>query len=93
MKRYAVNQTVSLREESEGALLYNPDTDEVLIINETGRIIWGAITKPMTIEEISTHLIANTEGAVNVQTDVEAFITSLLPEFVITNDEKTATKE
>ena len=42
MKRYAVNPAVSLREELDGALLYNPDTDEVLLINGTGRLIWDA---------------------------------------------------
>lgn len=61
MKRYAVNSLVSLREEFEGALLYNPDTDDVVLINETGRLIWDAIAAPHTLEEISVYLAANTD--------------------------------
>ena len=90
MKRYAVNPAVSLREELDGALLYNPDTDDVLLINETGRLIWDAIALPQTVEEIAAHLKANTEGAVNVQEDVEAFIESLLPDFAVVYDESIA---
>ena len=90
MKRYAVNPAVSLREELDGALLYNPDTDDVLLINETGRLIWDAMALPQTSEEIAAHLEANTEGAVNVHSDVEAFIESLLPDFAIVYDESIA---
>jgi len=87
MKRYAVNPEVSLREEFEGALLYNPDADDIVLINETGRIIWDAIAKPLTTAEIAAYLVANTEGAENVSADVDAFIESLLPNFVVVYDE------
>lgn len=90
MKRYAVNPAVSLREELDGALLYNPDTDDVLLINETGRIIWEIIARPSTSEEIAAHLEANTEDAVNVYADVVAFIESLLPDFAVVYDEALA---
>jgi len=91
MKRYAVNPAVSLREELDGALLYNPDTDDILLINGTGRLIWDAITRPQTTAEIAAYLEANTDGAVNVHADVEAFIESLLPNFVVILDESIAT--
>jgi sensor domain CHASE-containing protein len=93
MKRYAVNPAVSLREELDGALLYNPDTDDVLLINDTGRLIWEAMAQPRTSEEIAAYLEANTEGAVNVCADVEAFIESLLPDFAIVYDEPIAPSE
>ncbi len=91
MKRYAVNPVVSLRDEDEGALLFNPDTDEVVLINETGRLIWDRIARPRTSAEISAYLAANTEGATHVQEDVERFIESLLPDFVIVHDETSET--
>jgi hypothetical protein len=60
MKRYAINPVVSLREEFEGALLYNPDTDDIIFINETGRLIWDAIARPRTVTGIAACLAANT---------------------------------
>lgn len=91
MKRYAVNPVVSLREEFEGAMLYNPDADDIVLINETGRIIWDAIAQPQTTAEIAAYLEANTEGAENVSADVDAFIESLLPNFVVVHDETAPT--
>lgn len=91
MKRYGVNPVVSLREESGGALLYNPDLDEVVLINVTGRMIWEAISQAQTPEEIVAYIEANTREAENVLADVESFIESLLSDFVILYEE-TATK-
>lgn len=91
IKHYAVNPVVSLREESEGALLYNPDSDEVVLINETGRLIWDAIARPQTTAEIAAFIEAKTCDAENVPADVEAFLQSLLPDFVIASDEPAAT--
>lgn len=87
MKRYAGNPVVSLREESGGALLYNPDTDDVVLINETGRMIWQTIAQPKTVDEIAVYMEANTKDAENVLADVESFIESLLPDFVISYEE------
>ena len=78
---------VSLRAESEGALLYNPDSDEVVLINETGQLIWEAITQPKTTMEIAAFVEAKTYDAENVLADVKSFIESLLPDFVISYDE------
>lgn len=87
MKRYAVNPVVSLREESGGALLYNPDLDEVVLINETGRMIWEAIAQPKTIADVTACIETKTKDAENVLADVVSFIESLLPDFVIVYDE------
>ena len=38
---YLINPDVVLREEdSDGALLFNPDTNDVKVINNTGLFIW-----------------------------------------------------
>jgi hypothetical protein len=78
---------VSLRDESEGALLYNPDLDEVVLVNETGQLIWEAITEPKTTREIAAFIKANMVDAENILADVKSFIESLLPDFVISYDE------
>lgn len=91
MKRYAVNPLVSLRKELDGALLYNPDQDDIIIINETGVLIWEVMTTPKTAAEITAYVEENTEGAENVLADVEAFLESLLPNFAVVSDETAAT--
>jgi hypothetical protein len=50
---YTVNPDVSCREEGpDGALLFNPDTDDVLVINVTGLLIWQALAEPRPLEGI-----------------------------------------
>ena len=70
----------------DGALPYNPDTDNIALINETGWMIWSFMTKPQTADEIAAYLVTNTEGATDVRTDIETFIESLLPDFVVVHD-------
>jgi hypothetical protein len=41
LPRYLRNQDVVLREEAEdGALLFNPDTDQIRVLNATGLFLW-----------------------------------------------------
>jgi hypothetical protein len=87
MKRYSINPVVSRREESEGALLYNPDSDEVVLVNETGRLIWDFIAQPRTPAEITAFVEQETREAENAASDVVSFLESLLPDFVISYDE------
>lgn len=82
-KRYLVNPDVSCREESpeEGALLFNPDTDAILVINPTGLLIWRALEQPRTQDEIVAHLLETCDNVPTdqVATDVEAFLQTLQP--------------
>jgi len=39
---YSQNPDVVLREEPDGALLFNPDTNQIRVINTTGLFIWRA---------------------------------------------------
>lgn len=87
MKRYSANPVVSLRAEPEGGLLYNPDTDEVVLINETGRMIWGTLDRPRTSAEIAAILEEETLDAENVAEDVVSFLESLVSDFVTRHDE------
>ncbi len=42
MTRYARNPEVVVREETQDAvLLFNPDTNQIRVLNETAQFIWG----------------------------------------------------
>ena len=50
---YLRNPDVALRDEDEsGSLLFNPDTGEVLVINDTGRFIWDLCAEGVTMDDI-----------------------------------------
>jgi hypothetical protein len=83
-KRYLANPDVSCREEEpeEGAILFNPDTDAILVINPTGLLIWRVLEeKPRMQGEIVTHLMENCDDVPTdqVAADVDAFLQALLP--------------
>jgi hypothetical protein len=80
-KRYLVNPDVSCREEPDGAVLFNPDTDAILVINSTGLLIWQALEQPRTQEEIVAHLLEACDDVPTdqVPADVEKFLESLQP--------------
>lgn len=79
--RYIVNQDVNLREEDEdGALLYNPDSDRVQLLNSTGLYIWKLCQQGRTVSEIITALQADFDDAPvdAIATDVEEFVTQMI---------------
>jgi hypothetical protein len=89
---YRANGVVSCADENEdGALLYNPDKDDSVLLNPTGRVIWSFLAAPHTIDEIAGHLTATYPGVTREQAfqDADKFIQSLLPDFVL-NESETA---
>ncbi len=81
--RYMINSVVSFGDEGdEGAVLFNPDIDDVVFINPTGKAIWQFIDSPRTVEQIAKHLAGSFKIPDNVTKDVETFIQLLLPDFV-----------
>lgn len=75
--QYLANPDVSCREEGpDGALLFNPDTDAVLVINPTGLVIWQALEQARTKDDIITNLMERCEDVPSDQaaTDVNEFI-------------------
>ncbi len=80
-KRYVVNPDVSCREEGpEGALLFNPDTDDMMVINPTGLVIWQALSRPRTQDEVVAHLLEACYEVPDQQViaDVNEFLTEVL---------------
>jgi len=78
---YLCNPDVVLREEDEsGALLFNPDTNQVKVINNTGLFIWNQFGSENNAETVAKALIEAFEDAPEDQVaqDVDEFITELL---------------
>lgn len=61
---YLRNPDVVLREEDEdGGLLFNPDTNQVKVVNSTGLSIWKVCDGSRTPDEIARILLDEYEGA------------------------------
>lgn len=78
---YLANPDVLCRIEDEsGAILYNPDTDAVQVVNPVGLEIWQTLSVPRKSDEIITHLQSVCEGvpAEQVAKDVGDFLQTLL---------------
>ena len=85
-KRYTCNPVVSCGDEGrDGSVLFNPDTNDVMIINPTGRTIWESLTTPRTLDEIAAYLEEHfhiDSAADETIKEVEEFLQTLLPDFV-----------
>lgn len=76
------NPDVVLREEDpdEGALLFNPDTNQVKVINSTGLFIWQQCGVAHTLDEIVTEVQKGFDDVPveQVALDVKEFVDSML---------------
>jgi hypothetical protein len=79
---YVANPDVSCRPEGEdGALLFNPDTDQILVINPTGLLIWQALGEPRSQSQLVEAFGAQCDGlpdAEELERDVAEFVEQLL---------------
>ena len=79
--RYLRNPDVVLREEDEdGGLLFNPDTNQVKVINPTGLFIWQHCDGQNGLDGIVKGLIETFEDAPadQVGQDVQEFLVGML---------------
>jgi hypothetical protein len=80
--RYMCNMDVVVREEDpeEGALLFNPDTGQVKVINTTGMFIWqlchSAHTQDDMVQEVRNAFEGTPEG--QVEADVAEFLAGMV---------------
>ncbi len=81
------NPDVSCRiEDDEHALLYNPDTDNSILIDDSGLLIWNYIEESRTVAEIMTFMTgcySDCPEADVLQKDVVLYIRNLIPEFAL----------
>ena len=88
---YRANEVISCVDEGDdGAMLYDPDKDNTVLLNATGRVIWALLDVPRTLDEVSGHLTATYAELTREQAvqDVEKFFETLVPDFIVaTTDE------
>jgi len=78
---YRCNPDVVLREEDEdGGLLFNPDTNQIKVINSTGLLIWKQFKKQQGLETVVASLQETFEGVSHdeIKTDVQVFIDDMV---------------
>lgn len=80
--RYMRNPDVVLREEDpdEGGLLFNPDTNQVKVLNTTGLFIWQQCANGSTLDEITAAVQKGFEDAPAdaVADDVKEFVEGMV---------------
>lgn len=75
--QYVRNPDVGLREEDEnGGLLFNPDTNQMQVVNTTGLFIWRLCDGSRTLANIVSAMLEEFEGATEEEmcADATAFI-------------------
>ena len=84
-QRYQANPDVSCGDEDDGAVLYNPDTDDTVVINLSGRLLWAYLAEPRTVEELAAHLVNSYSGvqAEAAAEDATRFVADLTPDFLL----------
>jgi len=81
INRYVQNPDVNLREEDEdGALLFNPDTGRVQLLNSTGLYIWKLCADGHTTSEIIAAFRSDFDEVPEdkITADVELFISQMM---------------
>jgi hypothetical protein len=89
---YLKNPDVGLREEDpdEGALLFNPDTNRIQVINTTGLFIWKQCDEVHTLDEIVAEVQKGFEDVPleQVAQDVQQFVDRMVASGFIGTVEK-----
>ncbi len=88
---YRANEVVSCVDEGDdGAMLYNPDKDDTVLLNPSGRAIWAMLSTPRTLDDIVGGLAETYPGVSPEQArkDTEQFIQSLVPDFVLVSSDE-----
>lgn len=79
--QYICNPDVALREEDEeGELLFNPDTNQVKVVNTTGLYIWQKFSQACSAEAVVAGIQQEFEDvpADEVSADVQAFLDDMV---------------
>ena len=78
--KYLVDPDISFRQEDDGGLLYNVETDSLEVLNPVAVAIWSFLAAPRTQAEVVDHLCAVCAGAVReqVEQDTGEFLESML---------------
>ncbi|MEW6574031.1 MAG: PqqD family peptide modification chaperone [Bacillota bacterium] len=77
---YSIHPSIITREEEEGTLLFNKDTDDIKLLNQVGFLIWKHCDGAHTIDQIvETLAIQYPEVPMDtLRSDVKSFLEILL---------------
>jgi hypothetical protein len=79
--KYLCNPDVVLREEDDdGGLLFNPDTNQVKVINSTGLLIWKQCESVCGVEEVVKYICQMFDDVPQseIEQDVREFIDGMV---------------
>jgi hypothetical protein len=79
--KYVTNPDIIIREEDhDGALLFNPDTNDVKVINSTGSFIWRICQEERMLSDIIDAVKDNFEQVPSekIEIEVKDFIEALV---------------
>jgi hypothetical protein len=84
-KQYRANPLVSCGDEVDGSVLFNPDTDDMVVINSSGKALWEWLATPHSALEMAAFLATTYEGVSEEQAvkDAQEYIDSLLGDFLL----------
>jgi hypothetical protein len=88
-KTFRRNDVVNCVDEGEdGAMLYNPDKDDTVLLNPTGRVVWGMLEAPKTLEQLADGLTQTWPELKpdQAKADTQAFLDSVVPDFVTADE-------
>jgi hypothetical protein len=88
-KTFRRNDVVNCVDEGEdGAMLYNPDKDDTVLLNPTGRAVWTMLEAPKTLDQLAQALVDSWPGLALEQArkDAQAFLDSVVPDFVTADE-------
>ncbi len=74
-----VNSKIVFREECSGALLFDPDTGSIKVLNETGKFIWQNLTVNSSKELLLEKIMDNFDlvDRNKIEEDLEKFLEEL----------------
>jgi hypothetical protein len=74
-----IKKDIVLREEDEGAFLFDPSTGRICYLNDTGIEVWRLCTKPMTQEQLVDKLCSeySDESREKITEDCNVFLKNL----------------
>ena len=72
------NKEVVFRQEEEEAILFNPESSEIILINATGCYVWDLMKNGSVKDEITTMLLGKFKVTPDrIKNDLDAFISDL----------------
>lgn len=78
MSIYKQNKNIIYRQEADEAIIFNPDTSDILVINSTGCLVWSMCDGKKSQEDIAKAIIEEFEVSdERAKEDVDKFLSIL----------------